>query len=673
VSESIIAYALACFALGSSPASLPQLPNEPVTPRFETRARTSPPVRGIGARLAAKIRREGPGRLQHILVRGVDRRAIEAYGGRVTAELGPIAAAYMRGSEIVELARIAERIDSPQPLKPMLDISRIAIGADAADEGRDFDSRYRGRDVIIAAYDSGLDLAHPDLRELDGKSRVLALWDQTMLGSPPAGFSDGHECSKAALESDTCASGDPVGHGTHVLSIAAGNSPTYRGIAPDARVVLARSDDFELFVESLAWFRQVAERERLPMVVNISLGGHEGPHDGTSLEAQAIDAYPHLVVTAAGNEGTIPVHARATLARGATKHAALRFPVLRAPVDQRAIVEIWAPGASPPVVRGLIMTLAGEILAATASITAGDPGRTEPLAGGEGTTYGRVELDAEAEPNPLNDKSHVRLEVALDAWQDAPAGAGLFVVALEGDGEVDLWVDSPPDQPAPVSFDADGALELDSAIRGDTQYSVSDPATAVSALAVSAYTSRVEFPTLDGRTGRVSGSVGALASFSSYGPTLAPERTGQKPDLAAPGYIIVAAKSSSVPAEEVGIVSPLYRASAGTSMSAPHAAGTAALVIDAKPTATKFDLKQILLESASKDGADGDARWGAGKLDAEEAIALSLGLDRGCGCSTQPHAGDRTEYSGPILLVISLIVLRSCCRPRLRGKGPRVT
>lgn len=646
----------ACLLLGAAPP-LVLAPAEDPPIHFEPdieAMKELPPTRGLGARLASRIRRRGLDARQHILARGLDRAAIEGRGGEVTAELGPIVAAYLDGRSILELAPSAELIDAPQPLRPMLDLSRVAIGADAVDEGRDLPQKFRGEGVLIAAYDSGVDLLHPDLRQVDGPSRVIALWDQ----------STNLECTKAMLATDACSAGDPIGHGTHVLAIAASNSPSYRGIAPAASIISVSSADFEGLIEALDYFKGIADREHMPMVINLSLGGHEGPHDGTSLEAQAIDAYPHLVVAAAGNEGDLPVHA-ATKLNGAAKHIALRFPVLRDVADQKAIIEIWAPAATAPVTRALVMETDGTILSQTGTIGVGLPGRMATLVNPAGNNFGVVELDAEANPNVANGKAHLRMEVTLHNWQDAPAGPGLFVVELDGAGDVDLWVDSPATQAAPVSFDADGVLKINDAFRGDTGYSVSDPATAVSAVAVSAFTTRTEFPKENGATGKVGGTIGAMASFSSHGPTLSPDKTGPKPDLAAPGYVVVAARSKTSASEDPGIVSPLYRASAGTSMAAPHVAGTVALILAAKPTATKFDLKQFLLTSANADEAvanANDPRWGAGKVDARKAMALVLGIDDGCACT----AVEQREAS-PFALIFLVFFLR------LRVKGPRVT
>lgn len=50
-----------------------------------------------------------------------------------------------------------------------------------------------GKGVITAFLDSGIDYRHPDFRKEDGSSRILAIWDQTIAGNPPAGFRLGTE------------------------------------------------------------------------------------------------------------------------------------------------------------------------------------------------------------------------------------------------------------------------------------------------------------------------------------------------------------------------------------------------------------------------------------------------------------------------------------------------
>lgn len=60
-----------------------------------------------------------------------------------------------------------------------------------------------GRDVITAIIDSGIDYFHPDFRNEDGSTRILALWDQTLQPregeKPPYEFRRGVEFDREDL------------------------------------------------------------------------------------------------------------------------------------------------------------------------------------------------------------------------------------------------------------------------------------------------------------------------------------------------------------------------------------------------------------------------------------------------------------------------------------------
>lgn len=101
----------------------------------------------------------------------------------------------------------------------------------------------------------------------------------------------------------------------------------------------------------------------------------------------------------------------------------------------------------------------------------------------------------------------------------------------------------------------------------------------------------------------------ALASFSSRGPTT----DGRvKPDITAPGVSIYAANNGTT-CSDVSMD--------GTSMATPHIAGVAALMLQARPSATPLQVKNCMGKTAiDKNVAGRDCHWGWGRVDALAAV-----------------------------------------------------
>lgn len=164
-------------------------------------------------------------------------------------------------------------------ITPNLDRSIPQIGAPAA-----WQIGATGKGVKVAVLDSGYDAGHPDL-----KDHVIA----------SKGFT-------ADDESDVV---DRIGHGTHVASTVAGNGAAsggkYRGVAPDADLLIGkvcgfRNCELSDMIAGMQWAAEQGAR-----VVNMSLGG--GPTDGTDVVAQAVNELTAstgtLFVASAGNFG----------------------------------------------------------------------------------------------------------------------------------------------------------------------------------------------------------------------------------------------------------------------------------------------------------------------------------------------------------------------------------
>lgn len=116
-----------------------------------------------------------------------------------------------------------------------------------------------------------------------------------------------------------------------------------------------------------------------------------------------------------------------------------------------------------------------------------------------------------------------------------------------------------------------------------------------------------------------------LSEWSSRGPT----SDGRiKPDLVAPGESIRAANTNAGG----------YTVKSGTSMAAPFAAGTAALMVAADPSLTPDEVRDLLIATAEDRGAEGpDNDFGHGRIQVWQAVAAVLdGVGEDTGDSTPP-------------------------------------
>ena len=221
-----------------------------------------------------------------------------------------------------------------------------------------------GEGVLIAVIDSGIDYSHPDFRNEDGTTRIAALWDQTIIGSPPAGFDTGtlytRETINEALETpmpqrlDIVPSVDISGHGTHVAGIAAGNGRAsnglYRGVAPKSELIVVKlgssvGDSFprtSQLMQGIDFAIRFALEQMKPVVINISFGNNYGSHTGrTLLESYINDmasVWKNSIVIGTGNEGAAAKHAAGVLTMGTTSYVEIAV----APFEFSLNLQIWS-------------------------------------------------------------------------------------------------------------------------------------------------------------------------------------------------------------------------------------------------------------------------------------------------------------------------------------------
>ena len=454
------------------------------------------------------------------------------------------------------------------------------------------------------------------------------------------------------------ASHDTNGHGTHVSAIATSNglatgkglpAGRYVGVAPAAELVVVQAShggssftDVDV-MSALAFVSHYADVTGRPLVLNLSLGGAGGPHDGSSnLEKQLDSLFPaeragRAVVVAAGNDGARDAHAS----------------MLR--LDGELVLPLDAPASAVPNAQiALELWFAGALALQVESPNGQQSALTQPGTSSTiDTPDGRINIDnaVAGQPNQLSVAG-----IALVGLSGAPA-QGRWKLHLRGAaGRFDAWiVDSPPG--APFARFTDHIAEDDR---------LSLPAAAHNAITVGSLITRNSWTNVDGDPILRKITLGELSTFSGSGPT-ADGRFA--PDLVAPGEFIVAALSADAPPSDPGSAffvpgSPtfawaddgLHGMLRGTSQAAPFVAGTCALLFQFDPSLTGGSVREILRSTAR---APAGTAYGRARASARSTCARR--------CAT-PAAGAAARSARPPRRWASA---GTPCRPATRPPASR--
>lgn len=542
----------------------------------------------------------------------------------------------------------------------------------------------KGSGVAIGIVDTGLDIGHADLRRADGTSRIAWLLD---LSRQPAGRHAELERAFGCDAKETpCAvySGtdldemlandvvndeprDTFGHGTHVASLAAGNglsnpgAPKFVGMAPEATIIAVRAtrDDTGLIEDpdiltAVKFIFDIADQQlKLPAVINLSLGGDFGAHDGTSELERELAAYVgsdkpgHSIVVAAGNSGSLYEMEGFPSALGihtvvqVPPHSTARVPLLigdSVEPNFRSGVYAWIASRPGDWLRVGLDSDQGKWIA---PVAIGSSRKAKDHSGEYQATIQNGVTDSD-------DPASIDYSGAAILIEGAFEEAKTFYLVFEGFGTASIWV-----QPAggidPAS--AGGGAWMPGAQREGT---ISIPATSSSLISVGASANRVSWSDIDGVT-RDSPYLASypegyfepntVLPFSAAGPTAT---DGLKPDVVAPGGWVAGAMSSLAdPRTLIGrnsmflgsaaecdpsgdsclVVDPFHSLSTGTSMASPVVAGAIALLLEHNPRLTQPEIA-IALRAGAKAPVQrkiGTAQIGAGLLDVENALLCLRG------------------------------------------------
>lgn len=469
--------------------------------------------------------------------------------------------------------------------------------------------KQQGKNAVVGIIDVGCDFVHQNFRHPDGSTRILALWDQDGSSAPDSPFGYGKVYSSAEINQALQAQ-DPYkalgyypgkyAHGTHVMDIAAGNGngTGNPGVAPQADIVFVHfstgavetvstngnlavdkslGDTTEL-VEAVDFIFEMADER--PCTINISLAMHGGPHDGTALVEQSIDALVEAkpnraVVIAAGNSYFKGIHASGKVEQNGFTD--LHWDIPRGHWQYKAL-ELWYEGADK---------FRLEII----------PPDSEPLVSLQLGENGEI---VDEDDNTVIYLSHRfcdpnNRDNMIGVFMESRILGGIWTLRLHGveveNGDFHAWIER--EDGSQTSFIPPH----------DNTHTVNSIGCGRNIIMVGSYD-----PTKPSQP---------LSYFSSSGPTR-DER--KKPDFIAPGQNIWAASSLTQ------IQS--YRKS-GTSMSAPVVTGIIALMLsEARDRNIELDINQIrdiLIQSAEKNFPEDPlekARYGYGPIDVNVALSL---------------------------------------------------
>ena len=145
---------------------------------------------------------------------------------------------------------------------------------------------------------------------------------------------------------------------------------------------------------------------------------------------------------------------------------------------------------------------------------------------------------------------------------------------------------------------------------------IGSPGCAATAVTVASYTTKSKYTDIDGKEREMGLELDTISEFSSEGPL---RNDAQKPDIAAPGAMIVSALSSDANLDRSMIINSKFVALAGTSMATPFVTGLVALLLQRNPKLDPKALKELLYKNSSIPGKEKekfDKKWGFGLINA---------------------------------------------------------
>ena len=461
---------------------------------------------------------------------------------------------------------------------------------------------FYGENIVVGVIDGGIDFNHSHFKNEDGTTRFKSIWDQTLQISNAKYGTEGpngkgrvftnEEINQILLDNTIQDKYMELGHkpnknshGTHVTDIVAGNGQA-SGIASKSTLIFVNIEASDTIFQSIRNQQRILEKNTAqnerklkhtnqlieaakyifdeagdrPCVINISLGGREGPHDGTNHIEQAFDALikekqNRAIVISAGNDKDKHSHVSGMIQQNETKE--IKWEI-KSNNNGHSQFEIWYSGndtfeisifnenGNTTIVENCNIGESGNLLV-------------------DGDVVGHIYHDKDNNDNCIfvffNPKSNLQHKLKIQ----------LLGKNITSGGYYHGWTSS---------YQRHSSSFLDDTI----EYTVNSIATGEHTITVGSYSTYHQ---------------NSISHFSSNGPT----RDGRhKPDLSAPGQDIWA----------TGALTNKLTKMSGTSQAAPVVSGIIARIFEIAQeqnvNLSIDDTKRILFHFCRKDKL-GDEEW----------------------------------------------------------------
>lgn len=570
-----------------------------------------------------------------------------------------------------------KRFQLARPMKVDNDLSRASDNVDKIHSGDGLKQAYTGKGVICGIVDTGFDPNHVNFLDEEGNPRVgfLSQINADMYTGSITEKFYGNYTADNVKDITTFKTDDATTyHGSHTLGTMAGgyrgaakvavgdpSTPVtvkempnpYYGMAYNSDLALGCGDLYDAIIAyNVDYILGYADYENKPTVINLSLGSNSGAHDGKGMINQYFDAVAKadkaIICCSAGNEGDLKIALNKTFTADDKQ---VKTFILGQDMSeygynflQYGNLQIYSNDNNPFTMQVVIFNKQRNkvVQRYPLAIDLNNPGTGQYWVSSAEYQESASDIIDTTFANYFTgyigmgwtyDEDTGRFNALLDYFADnnqTRNSSGNYVIGLEITGEegqrVDLFCDGMFS--SLTNFDIEGYDD------GMTDGTISDMASGNSLLVVGSYNTRQDWAALDGglySTG-YDITVGNISAFSSYG-TLVDGR--ELPHVCAPGAVVNSTMNSYyvsagyanpallVASAEANGKTYYWGWSVGTSMASPHVAGSIATWLEADPTLTIDDVKDIVAKTAVKDEAVlsiTTVQAGAGKFNAYEGL-----------------------------------------------------